>query len=194
VSPAGNLYIQAATDGVIDRKDAMFFIRGNFLNGAVATTAMTKADEAWLPLILDSASEVSVSFKKAMPTPAGESDVTPTPMPLGKFLGWLEAAGMVRVAMHKHTYTRDSTQVHKYKVEAAEALCLQAKVKKGSGAMTLNMLSAWVSIPLLKECPHLQIAFCVNYDSNLNKLAVGVPGVYPLEPLRVRSNCIYKLF
>lgn len=194
VSPTGNLWIHATADGILDLKEAMFFIRGNFFHGQVATNIMSKPDDAWVKLALSSESLVSVSFKKPVDPPAGHTAIDAAPYPLGRLLGWLEAAGMVRVAMHKHGYSRDNTQPHNYKVEAADVLCLQAKVKEGSGALSLNMLSAWMSVPLLKECPHLQITFCVNYDQELNKLSVGVPGVFPTKPIRVRSDSVYKLF
>jgi hypothetical protein len=194
VSPAGNLYLHATADGIIQLDEPMFYVRGNFAQGAAATAQMAKADESWLLLKLDSATLVFGDFKTPVATPAGHADWPKEPQPLGKLLGWLEAAGKVRISLHKHTYARDASQPHKYKVEPEEDLCLQAKVVEDGGRFSLNMMSCWTSIPLLKACPHLMTCYCVKYDEELNKLAVGVPGVVPVKPIRLRANCIYKLF
>ena len=152
---------------------------------------MSIAVNPWIKCVMDSKAMVSASFGHPL-EPGVQEEFLQGPKQVGALVVALERAGHVRIAMHKHSYSRDADSPHCYKITAVEDLCLVPKVTT-EGSPNLLMMSTWLQTDAIKNCNAQEIIPTVMYDKELNKLVPDVPGVFPKTPLRVRSGALYSL-
>jgi hypothetical protein len=113
--------------------------------------------------------------------------------PLNAFLSHLEQLGFVRMQLHKHSVERKCDEVGKYNVKVEELAVLEPTLANTqTGSATLENLSAFVDVALVKESNLLQIVH--RLETKLPKTIIsGYPGLYLKKPIRMVQNQVVKL-
>ena len=189
-TPSSNLYIWAKEDTIASASELLYSIKGKFHTGQAGTACLNTQGARCIEWSVTGESPVTMTIvgTGVLPTP-----LPATVQPLNAFLSHLEQLGFVRMQLHKHSVERKVDEVGKYNVKVEELAVLEPTLANTqTGSATLENLSAFVDVALVKESNLLQIVH--RLETKLPKTIIsGYPGLYLKKPIRMVKNQVVKL-